>query len=457
MAVMELSSARGLGSQLNSARILGKLGLGRSARANNAIVNEFIRRALNDGRGRRLVDAFAAYESMRRGLGSSLSWILGYEVGTAALNRIADTVNDELCAFFGGHARSGVRVMAHRKQGDRIVLEHVETPKHPETGLPRRCSLLIPAGVNSPLIGGEQVYVRQDGMRSRNGRAAFEAHSFLFTDAEGRALAGFGSIAAWFENLDDVPAALREALGSAYEEVEANAAIYDGWWNHMVSDRGGDHVRVDLGASEEGDEVRLAMDRVQTQVWHVSIEMAGVAYAPEELAVYQGIVLDPDDVLVERRRLLDSYRTCRPEDPTFAFDHIFRERSCRFPPRFRRLLEMDEDRAVSLFMQELERRFDDLRANPDSWLTTMFHDGAERELVFDGDCASTRIQLLVPLFLDDEDRDIGRPSAYLVASSNFDERTGREYLAFPTVLDGRIVQRNRNALRRAIRMKPPAA
>lgn len=450
MAIMELTSARGMGSQECSSRVLDQLGLGRTSRASAAAVNEFLRRALNDRCGQRMVDAFDAYEGVRRGLGSSLSWILGYDVGTPVRSRIANTVNDELYAFVRGREESGVRVMAYRMRDNRVVLEHVETPKDPLSGIPRRCALLVPAGVTSPRIKDGAVYVRLDVQRSRTGRSLFDARAFAFTDADGRALAGFGAVTACIENLDDVPAALREALGSVYDEIAVNAGIYDAWWNHLISNREGGRICVDLGFSEEGDAVCLAMDLVQTGVWRVAIVIGGEPYSPEELAASQVIVLDPDDVLEERHRLVDAYRTCRPDDPMFAYNHIFHERRARFPSRFRQLLEIDEDRAVSLFMDELQRRFAELHANPGSWLTTMFHGGAEHELSMSGDRVSTCIQLLVPLFLDDEDREIGRPSVYLVASSNVDSM-GREYLAFPTILDGRIVQRNRNALRRALR------
>ena len=66
--------------------------------------------------------------------------------------------------------------------------------------------------------------------------------------------------------------------------------------------------------------------------------------------------------------------------------------------------------AVRRFTDEIKRGL----ATPERWLPSLFHSGHEYVLFLNGDSAKTRLQMLPPLALTDEDVPNGTCSVYAV-------------------------------------------
>ena len=452
MVEMSLTESNGLTKQPCNNRLLRKMGLGHNTKAGKDTVNRFFQTALNGVGKKRLVDACEAYAYACRGLGSSLDWIVGFQVSEKYREFMADTVNAGLRSFLNGEEDSGVIVLHREIVEGEFSLLPVEGSSANASGVPDHASLLIPTGATSPQIGDEVVYLRLDVERSHDRKSMFSASVFLFSDRNGRSLAGFGAVPAYIVNIDGVPMALKHTIG-VYDVIGVNASIFEAWWRHSLTDPTEESFVIPLDETDSsGRPVSLIMERDIGTSWYVSIEIGDDTFSLAECGLGKVIEIDADEAYKERVRLVEAFKACDDPSTAIGYEHIFDEEHIgRFSEEFQEELENDPQSGIAKFVGEVKRAIGRLRADPLSWPSTMFPSGEEKELEFNGDAAMTRIQLLAPLYLTDRDAELARPSVYVVAAINRSSDGGGVYCAFPTVLDNGMVESNRRIMRRAIR------
>ena len=452
MVTLSLSGSRVFEPSANGARTLSRLGLGRSTKARVDVANRFLVNALNRKSGKRFVDASRAFLSVRHALGASLEWITECPVSDRYLEAIAESVNSNLAGYFDCGDEDGVHVMIAEWSCGGVRLVPAADSEKDAMEDSTRLTLLIPTGIKSRKIDDEFVYLRIDGWMTHDGQSDFIATDVLFTDEDGKCLVGFGAITEFITNLDNVPLAIEHAVGGDYDVRSLNAAVFDAWWQHRLSDPNGDTILIPtIETDAYGRPITLVMEREGTNTWSVSVEIDGDRFSPSELIPGMGVEIDAVDVMNERERLVREFQKCDHPGWWINYVHIFDENFGRFPEEVKQAITADPDGMFAKFTDELGREIQHLRQDPLAWSTTMFNKGAEKELECDGDKIATRIQLLAPVRLTDADRKVDRPTVYVVAALKLDKETGIEHVSFPTILDNRMVQTNRNIMRRAVR------
>lgn len=103
--------------------------------------------------------------------------------------------------------------------------------------------------------------------------------------------------------------------------------------------------------------------------------------------------------------------------------------------------------AVRRFTDEIKRGL----ATPERCLPSLFHSGHEYVLFLNGDSAKTRLQMLLPLALTDEDVPNGTCSVYAVLEVW--KLLGEDVcvVGIPTILTPEQAKANRSAFRRMLR------
>ena len=438
-------------------KALRQLSLERDAVVPPYVANDFISRAFNDPYGRRLVDVSnpAVFKRLRRSLGYSLAWTLKENKVSAAIrNRIADHVGYELSSFVAGRKSSGVRVF--RRERDNDGMYHLVPELKPVKSWNRIANgsaVLVPTGVVSPRIADEEVYLRMDVSRSHCKRSMFIASEILFTNSNGRSVAGFADVGEYVVNIDDAHSALSNVFGVEYNEAECNAAIFESWWQHKLAAPNSDIIRVPLRVFDDG-EIAMTLNRLDEGGWTASLDVFGHVAPLSEFASEHELVLDSQTAVAEHDFLEAAFKRCFPfggDDAVIKsavdLDHVFRERKDRFTLDFQKKIQQDYDAAVEEFIGALRHTL----ATPSLWETTLYFNGTEKGLAHYGDTANARVQLVFPIFLSDDERDLESPSVYVVGDWAQDIITGRGECVFPTVLTRAQVFCNRTILRRAIR------
>lgn len=437
---------------------LRRLSLDRDSAVPPCIANEFVVRALNDPFGRRLVDVSnpTIFRRVRRALGYSLAWTLKErKVSTAARNHMADRIGYELSSFVEGSTSSGVRVLRRECDGDGAF--YLTAGGKPVTSYKRIANgsaILVPTGVVSPRLGdGEEVYLRLDLSRSHCNRSLFVASEFLFTDVNGKSLAGFADFGEYITNIDDMHSALTNVFGMEYNDIECNAVIFDAWWQHKIAAPDNDTIRIPLYVCEDG-EIAIVLNRLGESSWTASLDVFDDKAPLSDFASEREIVLDNQEVVAEHDVLEAAFKRCFPFGGNDAevksavnLKHIFRLNAYRFSKDFQKKINEDHESAVGEFLDALRHTL----ATPSIWETTLYFMGSEKGLTHYGDAANARVQLAFPIFLCDEERNLESPSVYVVGGLEQDSCTDYTRCAFPTILTRAQVFCNRTILRRAIR------
>lgn len=454
MIALSLDSRRSCDHSYDSEAALRRLGLERHTRADVSVANNFIRKALNGYCGKRLVDVSPVFMNVRHALGASLGWIMDNpRVSVPFRERMAEYVNRELVSFVEGRRDNGVIVMRRVNVAGEESLSPVGGHLPPQR-IRSGSAILVPTGRTSPRLGDGEVYLRMDVSRPRFVGASFRASEFLFTDSDGKSIAGFGDITDYIENLDDVQLAIRNAVGGDVDDVGCNAAIFDAWWRYKIAGKTDDTILVPLPVADLcGNAITLVMKRKALRSWWVSLEIGG---GPAELAEYlpeTTMTVSYAEVEAELARLDSAFRRPICVEEAINIEHIFGDHADRFPAEFGEEIVADPGSAFVRLVDSLKNVLD----APDKWEPTMFYGGAEKDLVWNGDSVLTRVQYALPVFLTDEDVELERPSAYVIAGLKYDSVAGRDVCVFPTVLDNALLLRNQSAMRRAIRQSPRLA
>jgi len=452
MTQFELSPHLSLDAAPNKALIISQLDLERNTRVSPAEANAFAVSALNRADGTRMIDVSDAFASVRHVLGSSLDWALGYPVSKQSRKRIGECVNAELEALVREDGTSGVKLLRLERDGDQCIKTPCEMPRNPARYLPKGMALLVPIGMTSPRLFGDEAYLRFDVERSCNAKSVFVASDVLLTDAAGNSIVGFGAVTGYLCNLDDVQHAIMGIVGPEYDPIRLNTKVYDGWWCHCQRNPDEAEFRIPLDEKDpDGKAVAMRMIREGGHAWRIFIEYDSDLYDPAEFVFGDGIDVNVDELLNDRDHVIAVVKQCESPESQVAYDHIFCDHADRLPLEVQDRLNTDPEAVIENFQKEFKASIRRFHIDPKSWLTTMFYGGVEKELAYNGDAALSKVQLLAPVYLTDTDKSFDRPSVYVVASVNRDRTSGEEYCSFPTILDRRIVQLNRNSMRRAIR------
>lgn len=449
MSCLTLSSDRALARNSECKALLREFNLERPTMASDDIANKFVSEALNDLDGERFIDVRHAFPKVRRALGSSLTrTIHNREVTPALLHRMADRIRHELSSFMHGRGAHGVLVYTRTQAGNALELIQATGRNTQPSRIAKGSAIIIPTGVISPCISNDDVYLRVDVERSRDRRSRFAAEEFLFCDRHGNSIAGFADARCFVENIDDVPDALKKALGAGYDVTACNAAIFNSWWSHCQLNPLGDIIRIPLPPSITSTSAfALVMRRTGSNSWEVLLEENGEVKPLAWFLPDAELNVDVDALKDEHRNLMSALRAAADNGFDFDSDHIFDERIDRFPAEFiDECCENPED-AVRRFTDEIKRGL----AMPERWLPSLFHSGHEYELFLNGDSANTRLQMLLPLALTDEDVANGTSSVYAVLEAW--QLPGEDVcvVGIPTILTPEQAKANRNAFRRMLR------
>jgi len=449
MSDLTLSSDRALARNAECKSLLREFNLERPTMASDSIANGFVSEALNDLGGERFIDVSHAFPKVRRALGSSLTrTIHNREVTSALLHRMAGCIRHELTSFMHGRGSHGVLVYARKQVGNTLVLIPATERNAQPHRIAKGSSILIPTGVISPCIGNDDVYLRVDVERSRDRRSTLSALEFLFSDRHGNSIAGFADARCFIENIDDLPEALKTALGVGYDVAACNAAIFNTWWSHCLLNPLGDMIRIPLPPSVTSTSAyALVMRRTGSNSWELLLEENGEVKPLAWFLPDAELNVDVDALKDEHRKLMSALRAAADNGFDFDSDHIFDERIDRFPAEFiDECCENPED-AVRRFTDEIKRGL----AMQERWLPSLFHAGREYELFLNGDTANTRLQMLLPLALTDEDVTNGTSSVYAVLEVW--KLPGEDVcvVGIPTILTPEQAKANRNAFRRMLR------
>lgn len=450
MSSISLDSRIGLSSLNDSRHLLRRFHLDRHTLASPTAANRFICKALNGPSGLRYADTSSIFKSVQHALGSSTERtfdLLGSSQAT--LDAIAECINAELDAFVCGRKSHSVLVFHQKYEGGAIRLIPALGRSALFTRLAGDTTLLIPTGMtSSPEAGGENVFLRLDVARSKRSGALMTAREFLFTNSVGKSIAGLGDIPDYIVNIDDAHDALKEVLGIGYDVADCNGRIFDAWWLHKRLDNGSDSIEIPLPASKwSGHSVVMVLKKISPTAWEVHLNN-GECTRP--LAAYVSgfeVEIDIESLIPECGLIEDALSSLDDVISVTNFGHVFGDHLDRFPEEFRELFHSDYEEAVERFVEELERA----KSVPSEWQPVPYHCGNEKKLELNGDAAFTRIQLLLPLYLTEDDRKHHSASVFAIASLRRDPVNNEVSCFFPSILDRRRALANIRSFRRMVR------
>lgn len=450
MSTISLNSRIGLASLNESQQLLRRFRLDKHTLASPTATNRFVRKALNGPSGLRYIDTSTSFKLVQHALGSATERTFGL-IGSSqpTLDAIAECVNAELDAFVCGRKSHSVRIFHHDYGNETIRLIPATGKSALFTRLVGNATLLMPTGMSSSEeAGGEDVYLRLDVVRSKRSGSLMTAHEFLFTNSAGKSIAGLGDIPDFIVNIDDANDALKEVLGVGYDVADCNARIFDAWWLHKRLGNDSDSITIPLAAGNlTGSETTMVLRWCSSTAWEVLLD-DGTGARP--LVAYIPAV----DVEIDTKSLMsecDRIETILSEQDDVVsvtnFEHIFGDHLDRFPEEFREMFRSDYEEAVERFIEELERS----KTVPSEWQPVPYHCGNEKTLELNGDEASTRIQLLLPLYLAGNDRNHLKAPVFAVVGLKRDPVTHEISCFIPTILGRRLARANIRSFRRMIR------
>lgn len=435
MSSISLNSRARLSSPDESQHLLHRFHLDRHTLASPTVANRFVCKALNGFSGLRYVDTNTSFRLVQHALGSSTERtfdLIGFSQAT--LDIIAECVNAELDAYVSGRKTHSILVFQQKNEGVAIRLIPALGKNALFTKMAGDMTLLIPTGMTSSVeSGGESVYLRLDVVRSwRKKGALMTAKEFLFTNSAGKSIAGLGDIPDTIVNIDDAHDALKEVLGIGYNVSECNARIFDAWWQHKRLDGGGDSIVITLPASNLTErKAKMVLRRTSSTAWEMLLN-DGTGTRP--LAAYVSafdVEIDIESLSSECKHVKNALSNLNNVVGVTNFDHVFGDHPDRLPEAFRTLIQADYEKAKDRFIEALKQS----KATPLEWQPVPYHCGNEKKLEHNGDVAFTRIQLLLPLYLTDEDRKYHSASVYAVVGLKRDPITNAVSCFVPTILD----------------------
>ena len=449
MSIISLNSRERYLPMDESQEILRKLHLDHHTLASDATANSFLRKGLNGPSGIRYVDASGIFKHVRRALGSSAARTFSLcGPSQSFFDCIADCVNYGLERYATGRMDHGVLVFRQERHADGYGLVPV-TGKDALFGRVvhnSNATLLIPTGMTAaPYTGCKDVFLRIDVARPRFRGAYFKAEEFIFSDGNGRSIAGLGDIPDYIVNLDDVNDALKGALGDDYDPHGVNATVFDAWWSHKLTNPLGQIIHAPL-RNREGEDTGFTMvlKRTTPTAWEVFLDDGEDERPLSFFLPDTEICIDPDDILSE----LDSVKAALESTDDLIsitnFNHIFDDNFARFPEAFRKSFDEDQEEGVETFIEALELA----KAQPSKWMPIPYHEGHERFLVYNGDEEFSRIQLLLPLLLTDDEKRQGMASVFAVVGLRRDPSTGEVSCIIPTILERSTAYGNICSLRK---------
>lgn len=452
MSIISLDSRERYLPMDESQGILRKLHLDHHTLASDATANRFLRKGLNGPSGIRYIDASGIFKHVRHALGASAERTFGLSKHSQAMfDNIADRVNAELDDFVCARKGHGILVFRQECSADSCRL----VPATGKDALFNRvvnysnATLLIPTGrIGAAITECQNVFLRIDVARSRFQGAYFAAKEFIFTDENGKSIAGLGDIPEYIANIDDVHEALKGALVEDYDVPSCNARIFDAWWRHRMLDPAGDRIRIPLPANDGSESgFSMILERIPPTGWEVLLEEGESRRA---LAYYLPEVemdIDIESVLSECETVKTVLFNTQDLIDITNFEHIFEDNFDRFPDEFKELFNKDYEEGAETFIEALERA----KATPSCWQPAPYNEGNEKRLERIGDAESNHIQLLLPLLLTDDERRHGAPSVYAVVRTWRDHETGELTCTIPTILGSEAANSRIRSLRRLVR------
>ncbi len=314
-------------------------------------------------------------------------------------------------------------------------------------------SLIVPTGEVSRRFKGMPVFVRFDVEEPKDDRAILRAKRVLLSTADGESICGLGAVGEYIENLRDADKAFVSVLGTGYDILEVNARLFEGW-SWYRDNEASDSFRIDLMARDaKGNPVAVWFHRRDGRL-NLTIEVDGC-----ELPLGMLASSSRREYRIDVAAAIDQWRLAKkllcgmsPDaiKASIDYEHIFGDHLDRFGKDYEDVAREDVQSAIEQFGDELVEAVSRFKETQGSWPVALFHAGKERDLEFAGEEATSRVQLLAPLYLTDHDKTDLTPTVYACT------RIGRDFndelsIVFPTVLTVEMVEANCRYFRRTIR------
>lgn len=415
-----------------------------------ALVSEFAS-LFNYSNGQRVVDFYESFNSLRKLLGDSWDWGFGMIASDDFKLKVGRRVAETLKAFLGGELGIDVRVMEHvNSQGGCRMVES-DIMGLSVSALYGR-SLIVPTGEVSRRFKGMPVFVRFDVEEPRNDRAVIRAKRILLSTADGESICGLGAVGEYIENLRDADKAFVSVLGSGYDILKVNARLFEAWaW--YCDNESSDSFCIDMAACDEnGGPVAVWFHRRDGRL-ELAIEIDGCELPLGMLASSRREYHIDVAAAIDQWRLAKKLLCGMSPDAIKAginYEHIFGDHLDRFGKDYEGIVQEDAQSAIAQFGDALVEAVARFKEAQETWPVVLFHAGKERDLEFAGDEATSRVQLLAPLYLTEHDKASLTPTVYACARIDRDFN-GDISVIFPTILAVEMVESNCRYFRRMIR------